>query len=77
MIRTGPWSRSRRRTATTWRRLRRSCKDSRYHVMEPLNDDRADILMAYLEEQERRASRPHPPHGAIQAQEIMSLFLQS
>merc|ERR1711908_57467 len=25
-------------------------KDSRYHVMEPLNDDRADILMSYLEE---------------------------
>merc|ERR1712037_713953 len=27
------------------------CKDSRYHIMEPLNDDRADILMSYLEEE--------------------------
>lgn len=36
------------------------CKDSRYHVMEPLNDDRADILMAYLEELERRGPPPPP-----------------
>jgi len=36
------------------------CKDSRYHVMEPLNDDRADILMAYLEELERRGIPPPP-----------------
>merc|ERR1719357_314462 len=36
------------------------CKDSRYHVMEPLNDDRADILMSYLEELERRGPPPPP-----------------
>jgi len=36
------------------------CKDSRYHVMEPLNDDRADILMTYLEELERRGPPPPP-----------------
>lgn len=36
------------------------CKDSRYHVMEPLNDDRADILMAYLEELEKRGPPPPP-----------------
>jgi len=35
-------------------------KDSRYHVLEPLNDDRADILMAYLEELERRGPPPPP-----------------
>ena len=29
-------------------------KDSRYHVLEVLNDDRADLLMAYLEELERK-----------------------
>ena len=28
-------------------------KDSRYHVLEVLSDDRADLLMAYLEELER------------------------
>ena len=33
---------------------------SRYHVMEPLNDDRADILMSYLEELERRGPPPPP-----------------
>ena len=32
----------------------------RYHVMEPLNDDRADILMSYLEELERRGPPPPP-----------------
>merc|ERR1719309_203518 len=36
------------------------CKDSRYHIMEPLNDDRADILMSYLEELERRGPPPPP-----------------
>jgi len=36
------------------------CKDSRYHVMEPLNDDRADILMVYLEELERKGVPPPP-----------------
>merc|ERR1712130_864350 len=36
------------------------CKDSRYHVMEPLNNDRADILMSYLEELERRGPPPPP-----------------
>merc|ERR1711962_1090874 len=36
------------------------CKDSRYHIMEPLNDDRADILMTYLEELERRGAPPPP-----------------
>lgn len=36
------------------------CKDSRYHVMEPLNDDRADILMSYLEDLERRGPPPPP-----------------
>merc|ERR1719273_1300180 len=35
-------------------------KDSRYLVMEPINDDRADILMAYLEELERRGPPPPP-----------------
>merc|ERR1719239_1900256 len=35
-------------------------KDSRYHVMEPLNDDRADILMSYLEELERKGMPPPP-----------------
>merc|ERR1719495_1701238 len=34
--------------------------DSRYHIMEPLNDDRADILMSYLEELERRGPPPPP-----------------
>ena len=28
--------------------------------MEPLNDDRADILMAYLEELERKGAPPPP-----------------
>ena len=28
-------------------------KDSRYHVLEVFSDDRADLLMAYLEELER------------------------
>ena len=32
----------------------------RYHIMEPLNDDRADILMSYLEELERRGPPPPP-----------------
>ena len=32
----------------------------RYHIMEPLNDDRADILMGYLEELERRGPPPPP-----------------
>jgi len=36
------------------------CKDSRYHIMDPLNDDRADILMSYLEELERRGPPPPP-----------------
>merc|ERR1719322_1230938 len=36
------------------------CKDSRYHIMEPLNDDGADILMSYLEELERRGPPPPP-----------------
>jgi len=36
------------------------CKDSRYLVMEPLNDDRADILMLYLEELERKGVPPPP-----------------
>merc|ERR1711963_462978 len=36
------------------------CKDSRYHIMEPLNDDRADILMSYLEELERQGPPPPP-----------------
>jgi transcription elongation regulator 1 len=35
-------------------------KDSRYLLMEPINDDRADILMAYLEELERRGPPPPP-----------------
>merc|ERR1712176_72766 len=35
-------------------------KDSRYHVLEPLDDDRADILMSYLEELERRGPPPPP-----------------
>merc|ERR1712176_31351 len=35
-------------------------KDSRYHVLEVLNDDRADLLMAYLEEQERKGPPPPP-----------------
>jgi len=36
------------------------CKDSRYHVLEPLNDDRADILMSYLQELEKRGPPPPP-----------------
>ena len=35
-------------------------KDSRYHVLEVLNDDRADLLMAYLEELERKGPPPPP-----------------
>ena len=35
-------------------------KDSRYNIMDPLNDDRADILMSYLEELERHGP-PLPP----------------
>ena len=35
-------------------------KDSRYHVLEVLNDDRADLLMEYLEELERRGPPPPP-----------------
>jgi len=35
-------------------------KDSRYHVLEVLNDDRADILMEYLDELERRGPPPPP-----------------
>merc|ERR1712083_421703 len=36
------------------------CKDSRYHIMDPLNDDRADILMSYLQELEKRGPPPPP-----------------
>merc|ERR1719433_792578 len=35
-------------------------KDSRYHVLEVLNDDRADLLMEYLDELERRGPPPPP-----------------
>ena len=35
-------------------------KDSRYHVLEVLNDDRADLLMEYLEELEKRGPPPPP-----------------
>ena len=35
-------------------------KDSRYHVLEVLNDDRADILMAYLEDLEMKGPPPPP-----------------
>ena len=35
-------------------------KDSRYHVLEVLNDDRADLLMAYLEDLERKGPPPPP-----------------
>merc|ERR1740131_754078 len=45
-------------------------KDSRYHVMEPLNDDRADILMSYLEELEERTSTPTHTTGAKQSKKI-------
>lgn len=47
-------------------------KDSRYHVLEPLNDDRADILMAYLEELERRGPPP-PPTAQDQSRIRMKL----
>merc|ERR1712029_1050842 len=35
-------------------------KDSRYHVLEVLNDDRADLLMTYLEDLERKGPPPPP-----------------
>ena len=42
-----------------WRYLKENF-NCRYHVMEPLNDDRADILMSYLEELERKGMPPPP-----------------
>ena len=35
-------------------------KDSRYHMLEVFSDDRADLLMAYLEELERKGPPPPP-----------------
>ena len=49
-------------------------KDSRYHVLEVLNDDRADLLMAYLEELERKG--PPPPPTASEPNRFSSLIFK-